>query len=142
MSYSIKFRAWDKKGKFMIPGGDLVFQQEKWIDHEEMQLLSRRTRFDIRAEFFRDLWKKYEIMQYVGLLDKNKKEGCRLDIVKYFDDSNTAQIGIIKDREYLSFYIEAVGGDEEGNQDGELHPDIKFEIIGNTCEHGHLLEEA
>jgi len=80
------------------------------------------------------------LLQCIGLRDKNLIEMYKGDVVEYRDDSGTMQIGVIKDRGYLEMYVEAVGGDEEGNQDGQLHPDVEFEVIGNIYENPKLVE--
>ena len=121
-----KFRAWDKKDKAMY------YNIQKGIKFTD---LSHYT-FD---EFLGNPkgmgdYHEWEVMQFTGLKDKNKKDAYFGDIVKYRDEAGVEQIGIIKDYGYLSCYIEAIGGDEEGNQDLQLHPDNKFEIIGNKWE--------
>ncbi len=80
--------------------------------------------------------------QFTGLKDKNGKEIYKGDIVKYNDDAGNKQIGVVKDYGYLKFYIEAVGGDDEGNQDMELHIDYvsNYEVIGNKFENPELLK--
>jgi len=74
--------------------------------------------------------------QYTGL-----KELYGGDIVKYIDESRTPQVGWVVDLGW-KVYIQAVGGDEEGNQDLELHPYNcdNVEIIGNTIENKELLK--
>ena len=74
--------------------------------------------------------------QYTGL-----KELYGGDIVKYIDESRTPQVGWVVDLGW-KVYIQAVGGDEEGNQDLELHPYNcdNVEIIGNTTENKELLK--
>lgn len=80
-------------------------------------------------------------MQFTGLKDKNGKEMFHLDICRYKDDSGTWQTGIIKDKGWLEFYIEAIGGDDEGNQDQQLHPDYQkdYEVIGNIYKNPELI---
>ena len=78
--------------------------------------------------------------QFTGLLDKNGKEGYHKDICLYKDDSGIIQKGIIEWRDSgARFYLEAIGGDDEGNQDGYLE-NGEFEIIGNAFENGDLLK--
>ena len=110
----LKFRAWD---------GTLRYSEWYYLD-----------------EFF-SMCVEDDITQFTGLTDINTEDIYEGDIVKYNDDSNTDQVGVVKNYGYLSIYIEAVGGDDEGNQDIELHPDYKIEIIGNVFQNPDLLGE-
>ncbi|MCK5356765.1 MAG: hypothetical protein KAJ48_00085 [Elusimicrobiales bacterium] len=67
------------------------------------------------------------VVQFTGCYDKNKKMIFNGDKLSYKDDSGTQQIGIVK---YASahYYCEAINGDDEGNQDGNLQD------IENECE--------
>ena len=79
--------------------------------------------------------------QYTGRNDKNGTESYHGDICSYKDDSGTAQKGIIRwSLCQTKFYFEAIGGDDEGNQDGDL--DREFEVIGNIHDNPELLEKA
>lgn len=82
--------------------------------------------------------------EYTGLKDKNGKEIYEGDVLRYQDDCGRWQVGDVRDRDYSEFYIHAKGGDEEGNCDGEFHPDYQdvYEIIGNIYENPELLEET
>jgi len=79
--------------------------------------------------------------RYIGIEDKLKKDIYGNDIVKYIDGMRVPQIGLVVDLGYMA-YIEAVGGDEEGNQDLELHPFNcdNVEIIGNKFDNPKLLK--
>jgi uncharacterized phage protein (TIGR01671 family) len=80
------------------------------------------------------------IMQCTGLKDKNDKLIYEGDIVSFLDEKGSKQIGQVNWCEF-AYYAEAIDGDEEGNQDIELHPDYLqgIEIIGNIYENPELL---
>lgn len=111
----IKFRIWDDKNKKLEY---VDFYEPDWV------------------------FGKVPVMQYTGLKDKNGKEIYEGDILEYQDISGRKQIGDVRTPEYLFFYIHAKDGDDEGNQDGELHPDYQqdYEIIGNIYENPELLK--
>jgi len=75
------------------------------------------------------------ICQFTTQQDKNKKDLYQNDICKYKDDSGTERIGIIKWCDY-KWILEAIDGDDEGNQDIDLHPDYEIEKIGNIHDKG------
>lgn len=77
--------------------------------------------------------------QFTGLKDIAGRDAYFDDIVKYRDQSGMPRVGVIKDHGYFKGYIEAVDGDDEGSQDGELHPDEPFEIIGNIHENSDTI---
>lgn len=95
---------------------------------------------------------KYEVVpetvgQFTGLKDRNgvgdcenqPKDAYHKDICLYRDDSGHNQTGIIEWSETQArIYLEAIGGDDEGNQDGDL--DRWFEVIGNIHDNPELLE--
>jgi uncharacterized phage protein (TIGR01671 family) len=77
--------------------------------------------------------------QFTGLIDKEGRKAFFGDIVTYFDQSGTERKGVIKQyKDSWGGFIQCVGGDEEGNQDGELDHD-KFMIIGNIHDNPELL---
>ena len=79
--------------------------------------------------------------QSTGLKDKNGdgKESYGKDICLYKDDSGTMQEGVIEWCDCQArYYLEAIGGDDEGNQDGDL--DRWFDILGNTTDDPKLME--
>jgi uncharacterized phage protein (TIGR01671 family) len=131
MDNMLKFRAWDKRSK------NWIHPSLFYIDCSGMcvKKYGIEKHLSIMCKFG-----DFVIEQYVGLKDKNGKEAFSGDIVKYKDESGTGQIGIIKDYGYLSFYFEAVGGDEEGNQDLQLYPS-EFEIIGDIHDNPELIGE-
>lgn len=124
----IKFRAWDKNTKIMIP----------W-DHLVKSRISFRT---FRWALVSENSENIELMQYTGLKDKNGIEIYEGDILRAADgyagvieyDSNRAQyfgrntkLNYI-DEEYDTLYTE----------DGSFKT---AEIIGNRYENPELLKE-
>lgn len=61
------------------------------------------------------------------------------DIVSYKDEAGNNQIGIVTEYDYCGGYIHCLGGDEEGNQDLELHPDYEYNVIGNIHDNPELI---
>ncbi len=122
----IKFRAWFKVSQQMFIVKELRFKRD--------------TSIIVITNYTGGTYpNSYEIMQYTGLKDENDKEIYEGDIVKYRDESNECQVGVVKDYGYMKIYIEAIGGDDEGNQDIELHQDYMYEVIGNIYENPELI---
>jgi len=116
----IKFRAWDKEEHEMIDGDSWFFGQdelEPFIDTVE------------RA------YEYYDLMQYIGLRDKNGKEGYFSDLVKWGkavyeivwnEDDGIAIMRYIKGKEIFKYLrIEQI---KQG------------EVIGNIYENPELTE--
>lgn len=113
---SLKFRAWDKKNKAWI-----------YSDHQK------------GLAWFFSLVEKYncKVMQYTGVIDKNKRDIYDGDIIRYKYNGDMLSHGgerifVVrqnKDLEYLSFDCLA----------GKWSYEI--EIIGNIYEHKKLLKD-
>lgn len=111
-----KFRAWDKKNKKMLENmGVNPCMEEICADG-----------------LWNDDWNDYEIMQYTGLKDKNRKMIYENDIVK-FDGMTHDTIGTItyKNGRYCIPH-------KHGYYDFDFISNC--EIIGNVYEHSHLLD--
>ena len=114
----IKFRAWDKKDKEMFYQTGI---NKNWEDI---------------LDFLNELWEfvnkcedteKFELMQFVGLKDKNGKEIYEGDVVKNFSFvSNSTWTLTINDIVYDNHKI---ARDEKDR-----------EVIGNKFEHPELLK--
>ena len=117
-----KFRAWD---------GEIILTEDFAVTWDS-------AFYNISCATFSD---NIVIMQCTGLKDKNGKLIYESDIVKYIDKAGKNQIGVINWREFC-YFVNALGGDDEGNQDIELHPDYlqNIEVIGNIYENPKLLE--
>jgi len=83
------------------------------------------------------------ICQYTGLDDKNGVKIFEGDICKYKQYIGDIFLGVVNfcDASF-SYYIEAIGGDDEGNQDLEIHISNKDDIerIGNKFDNPELCE--
>ncbi len=136
----IKFRAWDKKTKVMIPFtnmwicdeySSLSFDGPDGSEYVGIDALPGGWHDDSPIESF------YEIMQYTGLKDKNGKEIYEGDIVRvYYNDKFKGGVAVIR---YLgrSFCM------SQAKDDTELDC-VWFnicEVIGNVYESPELLED-
>lgn len=133
----IKFRGYDTYNKKWVFGSYYkgVRVNEKDIDmttHLTDCRICHNIIFEGKIFFIED---KMTIGQYVGLNDKNDKEIFEGDIVSYFDDSGKKHIGVVTwEQNVCSFYVNAIGGDDKGNQDIQLCGDYDLEILGNRFE--------
>ena len=140
MTRKIKFRAWDntifdetEKGRMLYENQQYGLSPQKTISDDcwtrFWESLARLKEHD------------YILMQFTGLKDKNGKEIYDQDKLIYRDESGELRTGFV---EWCDFQwaIIAVNGDDEGNQDLEMHPDYSedWEIIGNKLEKPELLE--
>lgn len=146
---TIKFRAWDKKEKYMSVAFTL---QDASYEGFPRPFTDDNGECDTRAE--------YEVMQFTGLLDKNGKEIYEGDIVKVLDrdwtDAEKDTRTLIVYFHHGMFELISKEGIEELESDS---PDIynhkwitakiyreygrdKFEVIGNIYEQSHLLDNT
>lgn len=142
MEHRLKFRVWDDVKKM-------------WVDNTLFTcFLSNEGKLGVYFDGLADSpehmnqeqWLKIEdnrfiIQQCTGLRDKNGKLIYVGDYVSYLTDYNTEECGQVVDLNY-KIMVEALTGDDEGNDGIELHPDAlkDIEIIGNTLENPELLK--
>jgi uncharacterized phage protein (TIGR01671 family) len=118
----IKFRAWDKLNKCWLEfGPGLLNYFVAWKTHKEFEVSGRGH---------------YEICQFTGLKDQNKKEIYELDIVKTYEN----EIGeVIFDS---GEFVIKISGDYYSFDDlWSLKYGYLFEVIGNVFENPELLED-
>ncbi|MGL6186112.1 MAG: YopX family protein [Clostridium chrysemydis] len=120
----IKFRAWDKTTKKLQDVYSINFgNKDVWLKENKKRIIG--------ANFF-----EIELMQYIGLKDKNGKEIYEGDILK--DDYGKIDRVIYYDYMFdlENFYD---NGYEIANQAFSEGTD-KFEVIGNIYENPELLK--
>jgi uncharacterized phage protein (TIGR01671 family) len=119
MNREIKFRAWDKKEKRMLPVDAVNFFNKS--------IVSNRARGEHSGGQLGFI--EVELMQYTGLKDKNGKEIYEGDIIK----SGNGALGVVKWR-HFGFEQDMIKtlGWWVIQEDGE--------VIGNIYENPELLE--
>ena len=125
MNREIKFRAWDKKEKRMLPVDAVNFFNKS--------IVSNQARGEHSGGQFGFI--ESELMQYTGLKDKNGKEIYEGDIVSWFDDlGDHGHPFVIKYNEaqfLLTIPSEKLDGWYLGGKE--------IEVIGNIYENPELL---
>jgi len=127
----IKFRAWDKEEKIMIPADLFAFE-----DYEPLAYLFKSTEFDF--------------LQFTGLHDKFDKEAYEFDILKYDIGYGIIRFGRFLqnieeyEREFIGFYVEwkirYFPDSPEHLFVRSLAWEKEIEIIGNIYENPELLK--
>jgi len=130
---TIKFRAWNKANK-QLGMCDILY-----IDYLNKEVLA--VYGETRANQITLKFEEIELMQYIGLKDKNDKEVYEKDIVKCIyglanDDS--LYTGVIS-MEYYSWCIVS-SNNSYLTLDSAIDKNCSFEVIGNIYENPDLLK--
>ena len=113
----IKFRIWDKENKKMINLG-------------RIDIADGSCSPTIFGNIFYDYWNDVELMQYIGVKDKNGREIYEGDIVKFFEYKVINSI--VLQEEIVIIKDIRVGCDT-------LRPSQYMEVIGNIYENPELI---
>jgi len=131
----VKFRVWDKEDNIMIDG-------EYWLLLDSMGCV-----YEYKMGRLSDESKKYDVMQYTGLKDKNGKEIYEGDIVdgefrinvNGKDDITTGKIKYYSP----SFCICPPNSSKfimPYNDNILVEKNTNYRVVGNIYEHKHLLK--
>jgi len=133
----IKFRAWDKKKKYMHT---LENHGLKWVGIEDIDPSFQGNCYSHISGWFDGI-----LMQYTGIKDSKGKEIYEGDIVKYqqpklFDLADVKDL--ITTVEYINGAYWPIFLSEHHLHDFDDRPLMitRLEVIGNIYEHKHLLE--
>lgn len=126
MNREIKFRAWDRDTKYMLYNDIYPKTKRDWdLCEQSLDVMLGVIELD------------YDLMQCVGLKDKNGKEIYEGDILGILRVGNQVDIigKIIFDTDLLSFTVEKVNGGWD-----YLTHFSSLEVIGNIYENPELVE--
>ena len=135
----VKFRAWDNGDKRMKNVESIHFPLGRY----DMKCISAYN----KEEDYYEWVYSYELMQYIGIKDKNEKEIYEGDIIKYLDvEFCVSDCGIEHDEFYnigKVYYDNEFGAYDVTNRWTVEGEDIWFdiEVIGNIYENPELLED-
>lgn len=125
-----KMKAWLKKENKMVAiiGIDLNYQYIRYTDDGNL------FKNDYKIADFKDI----ELLQYIGMKDKNNKEIYEGDILKLRDNHG---IQLVKYHDEWSAFIVESQKDTSVGVLGLYFDKEDFEIIGNAYENSELLGE-
>ena len=135
MTREIKFRAWDKNKKYMLPHScyyQILVGEGSIVSIAYKPQTNGTWKPEEPYHFTNPQTDDIEIMQFTSLKDKNGKEIYEGDIVKNPD-------GILNKIDFaFGSFILAVGKNK-GVQIGKFDTEEWFEVIGNIYENPELL---
>lgn len=128
----IKFRGYDKEYEKMTYFDDEEYDYRPPLAFRLEQTFKKDSNYDDYEDFeYKDITDKLEIMQYIGLHDKNGKEIYEGDIVKIQDEL------CIVEYNYNAFCLKVIDQTKlYGWVDFIVY---KCEVIGNIYENKNLL---
>ena len=128
-----KFRAWDKKEK-------------KWLNDFDFAITGEGEVYLYKQGFSEDgyiqLSEDIDIFQYIERKNKNSKEMCEGDIVKWINNFGEENIGWIRyTKAVAGFYVVLIKGSYipfyTGSEQNFGWSDLR--VIGTVCENPELL---
>lgn len=141
MSRVNKYRAWREDIVSTEPYGRNSFEQ-KFMENDIEDIKTREFGSFEEKGFVKA--RRVDIMQYIGIGDKNGKEVYERDIVRQYADCTELGKNL-----YLFYVVEwseeycAFVGREICSNETYLMPDLKdIEVIGNVYENADLLKEV
>jgi len=130
MSREIKFRAWDRQTKEMIPWNNMY-----GLANMETGL---GVHLAVADQCYLD---EVDLMQYTGLRDKNGKEIYEGDVLAQNPRKYHVQAHGEYDSAFVVEWSTINGGDDADPQSHGYHFDpSSLEVIGNIYENSELLE--
>lgn len=133
MSREIKFRAWDKKRKEMLPVKFMDFS-EWWVSCDPTYGKASPLEYGERNSFANKETDRHILMQYTGLHDKNSKEIYEGDVC---DDARGFRFVVIWE-DNARFLGRGIGKQKEYIRYVGQEPAVK--VIGNIYDNPELLE--
>lgn len=129
MMRDLKFKAWDKVHQRMCQ----VLSLEYWDPEPGGEFILGGCYLVPECRCFRKI-EELELLQYIGIKDRNGTEIHKSDILEFNDDKGSYRA--VVDYVYSGFMLRPVGG---------MIPNIDMEhwtIIGNVYEHPHLINRS
>jgi hypothetical protein len=125
MNREIKFRVWDKETEVMkVLGGLYPYQDEQTVGGEVFYEGEKTSKY---------FPEECEVMQYVGLTDKNGREIYEGDIIQHHDHHGNIARGVVRWDERDAAFTPGVGLMSEASQ--------WLEVVGTVYESPELLDD-